>query len=235
MMQNRYSQLLSMLLISSMLFLVATPVNAYKIQTPASIKQAVSEFLTKELASNDFTINGVDSRLRLKQCTHSLNTNFPEYAAHIGRTTIEVSCSSNKPWKILVTVYIKKYLNVLTAKHSMPTGSIITKNDISLKREDVSRVRGGYFTSASQLINMVVKRPIKIGKILSPALLKPKQLVSRGDDVLILANINNLKIRVKGKALMNGFLGQKIKVRNMNSRRIFQATVISSGLVKVNM
>ena len=232
---NKYFTHYLFALTISMLSIAATPVYASKYQTPLSIKQAVNNFLTFEANVKDFSIGNIDKRLRLKSCSKPLYTNFPQYAEQLGRTTVEVKCNSSKSWKILVTVYIKKYLNILSAKHSLPTGSLIQASDLKSTRQEVSLIRGGYFTDTTQISNMVVRRSIKAGKILSPAMLKPKRLVSRGDEIQILAETGNLSIRVKGKALMHGFLGQIIKVKNMNSRRIFQATVISNGLVKVNM
>lgn len=214
---------------------VVTTAHASVYQSPASIKQAVSNFLTFESNILDFKVGNIDSRLRLKSCTKALSVNFPQYAEQLGRTTVKVNCTSKKSWQILVSVYIKKYMDVLTAKHSLPSQTAIQPSDLTVKRQDVSLIRGGYFTSTEQMKNMIVRRPIKVGRIVSPSMLKPKRLVSQGDEILILAETGNLNIRVKGKALMDGFLGQRIKVKNMNSRRIFQATVISNGLVKVNM
>jgi len=219
---------------SSLFLLFSHTVQAAN-QTPASISQAISTFLENDLNTNDFTISRIDKRLRLKACSKKLLTSFPPYAEELGRTTVEVSCNGYKPWKILISVYIHKYLNVFSTKHSLPSGSIIQKSDLKLIRKDVSKIRSGYFTQLDQLANTVVRRPLRAGKVISPSMLKPKRLVQRGDEIFILAKTKHLTIKVKGKALMNGFLGQRIKVKNIHSKRIFQATVISSGLVKVNM
>lgn len=221
--------------LGSILLIVAFPVNAYKYQSTASIKQAVDNFLFEQLQTRHYRIYSLDKRLRLKLCSQELKVSFPIYAERIGRTTVEVSCNNSKPWKVLVSVYIQKFVDIILAKHALPAGSLISRSDIILKKTDVSRVRGGYFSNISQLTNMVVRRAIKTGRIISPGMLKPRQLVSRGDEVIILAQSENFRIQVKGKALMNGFLGQKINVKNLSSKRIFQATVISNGLVKVNM
>jgi len=234
-MKINYVQFFTAFILSALLFIIAMPVHAYQYQSPLSIKKAVSQFLELQTDSNHFTVSNIDKRLRLKLCSKTLKTRFPQYSEQLGRTSVEVSCDGVKPWKFLVSVYIKKITNILTAKHALPAGSILTENDISIKRVDISRIRNGHFKNINEIKNMVVRRAIRAGKVISPGMLKPKQLVNRGDEVLILAQTNNLQIKVKGKALMNGFLGQRIKVKNMNSRRIFQATVISNGLVKVNM
>lgn len=234
-MNNRATNYFAFVAFCSVLMLVTTASHGKAYQTSASISDAVKEFLSKDNSTQNFTIGRIDKRLRLTRCHQSLQTNFPHYAQHIGRTSVEVSCGDQKPWKILVSVYIKKYLNVLSLKNSLPSGSVIQASDIKLSRQEVSRIANGYFTSSSQVSNMVLRRHVKAGKILSPSMLKPRQLITRGDEILILAKSGNLSIRVKGKALMNGTLGQRIKVKNTHSRRVFQATVISNGLVKVNM
>ncbi len=234
-MKNDFLNFFTALSLGSLLLLFASAAQGSTYQTPASITQAISVFLKNNLQTNDFTVGYIDKRLRLKACTKELHTRFPQYAEEIGRTSVEVSCIDRKPWKIIVSVYIQKYVNVLTARHSLPSGSVIQPSDVKLTRLDISRIRGGYFTDLSQTTNMVVRRALKSGKVISPNMLKPKRLIQRGDEILILAGTDNLTIRVKGKALMNGFLGQRIKVKNIHSKRIFQATVISNGLVKVNM
>ncbi len=234
-MKNDFLNYFTALSLGSLLLLFASAVQGKAYQTPVSITQAVTTFLKGHLQTTDFTVGYIDKRLRLATCTQSLDTHFPQYAEELGRTTVAVSCAGRKSWKILISVYIQKYLNVIAAKHSLPAGSMIQPSDIKLTRKDVSRIRGGYFTDLSQMDNMVVRRALKSGKVISPTMLTPKRLVQRGDEILILAKTKHLTIRVKGKALMNGFLGQRIKVKNIHSKRIFQATVISNGLVRVNM
>ncbi len=234
-MKNHALNNFTVLAISCVLLLLSKTVSATIYQSTASIAQAVTALLKKHYPTTDFNLGKIDKRLRLKACTQNLQARIPHYANEIGRTTVEVSCSGLKPWKIHVSVYIHKYLNVITAKHSLPAGSVIQAADIKLTRQDVSRIRAGYFTQLSQMTNMVVRRAVKSGKVISPAMLKPKRLVQRGDEILILAQTGNLSIRVKGKALMNGVRGQRIRVKNIHSKRVFQATVISNGLVRVNM
>jgi len=228
-------QILAIFTLGLLLFVYMSPAHASAYQSIASIKQAIGSYLTNEKQLQHYSVDKIDQRLKLKKCSSKLSTYFPDYAKQIGRTSIKVSCNDQKSWKILVSVFIRKYQDILVSKHNLPTGKTLTRNDISVQRSEISRLHNGYYTNIDQLDNMTARRSIRAGKILSPSMFKQRQLVSRGDEVLILAQTDNLKIKVKGKALMNGFLGQKIKVKNVNSKRIFQATVISSGLVQVNM
>lgn len=215
--------------------LIISTAHASNYQSTYSMRVAVEKFLKDELTTDDFTIGNIDKRLKLKNCSNNIEVRFPQYADQLGRTTVQLSCNQPKVWKILVSVNIRDFKDVLAIKHSLPRGSAIQKSDLKTIRKDVSKIQAGYFTDINQVTNMIAQRAIKAGRILSPAILKPRRLVNQGDDVLILAETGNLSIRVKGKALMNGSYGQRIRVKNVNSRRIFQATVISNGLVKVNM
>ena len=60
-------------------------------------------------------------------------------------------------------------------------------------------------------------------------------LVHRGDEVVILASIGGLQVRVKGKALKDAALGERLPVRNTNSKRIVEGTAIEAGVVSVQM
>jgi flagella basal body P-ring formation protein FlgA len=56
--------------------------------------------------------------------------------------------------------------------------------------------------------------------------------VKKGNQVVILAQIGTLQVRMNGKALSNGAVGERIKVENNSSNRRIEATVIASGVVK---
>lgn len=81
---------------------------------------------------------------------------------------------------------------------------------------------------------MEAKRNIKTGQVLTPSLVKAQKLVLRGQHITIVAQNGGLNLRVKGKALMDGQQGQTIKVKNMNSKKLIYARVVSAGIVKVN-
>jgi len=62
---------------------------------------------------------------------------------------------------------------------------------------------------------------------------EPK-LIKRGEKVIIKVNSPNLEISVAGIALMDGVKNQNIRIKNIKSKQIVQATVVKQGQVVVS-
>ena len=70
---------------------------------------------------------------------------------------------------------------------------------------------------------------------MTPRVLEAPRLVRRGERVTITARADGIDVRMAGKALMDGTAGERIRVRNINSDRVIEATVASPGMVEVQM
>jgi flagella basal body P-ring formation protein FlgA len=64
-------------------------------------------------------------------------------------------------------------------------------------------------------------------------MLKQAKRVKRGNQVEIIAISQGLQVRMMGKALADGGLGDRIKVKNLNSGRVITGTVAGTGLIHV--
>ena len=104
-----------------------------------------------------------------------------------------------------------------------------------ITRQDISRVRGGYFTKNTNVIGKILKRSMSVGQVFSAKNIKSPLLVRRGDEVVISASVDGLQVRVKGNALKDAALGERVPVRNKQSKRIIQGTAIELGVVSVQM
>jgi flagella basal body P-ring formation protein FlgA len=59
-------------------------------------------------------------------------------------------------------------------------------------------------------------------------------LIKRGDKVVISTKKSDFSIKMSGVAITDGTKNQLIKVKNQNSGRIINATVVEPGLVSVD-
>ena len=71
------------------------------------------------------------------------------------------------------------------------------------------------------------------GKIISPRAVNRRQLVNRGDKVIIKAVVEGIEVRMNGEAMGNGANGERISVKNLSSNRIINAVVTAQGIVSV--
>ena len=153
----------------------------------------------------------------------------------MGKTTVGVKCSGKKPWSLHVPATISIYKNILVAARQLQKGSELTAADVKLKKHDLADVPYGYFEDLKDGIGMKLKRRVLADSVLTPAMLKKQQVISRGQSVTIIAQSGSMVVRMAGKALGNGAVGERIKVMNIKSRKKLEGTVTSSGEVEVEI
>lgn len=209
-----------------------------EIQPHADIQQTITHYVRSEFpATFQITskIGKLDPRLRLHKCPQALQAFYPTGARKLGPTTIGVRCLGTSPWQIYVPVQVKAFGPAVISKRALPRGTIIHASDLDIATRELSRAIQGYYTSSKQIEGMELRSSLANGSIIGPKALKPRYLVKRGDIVTILAESNGLHIRVKGMALMDGFRGQSIRIKNVRSKRVLQGEVIASRTVRIKL
>ncbi len=177
----------------------------------------------------------LDARLRLPQCQSPLEASFPHANRQTtGNTLVAVGCNGPKPWSIYVPVTIQIYRDILVASQSLPQRRILTNNDIQMERLDINRYTGAYITDPDLIVGKQLIRPVQIGRPILANMLKEPLLIRRGELVTLLAKTQTYEVRMAGKALMDGASGDRIRVRNLRSKRIIEGNVARNGTVYVD-
>jgi flagellar basal body P-ring formation protein FlgA len=221
--------------------LLYTPaVTAGTFQSHKSIHQAARNFISNHVASQheqrpEIKIGKLDARLKLKQCNKKLRAFLPKGGREIGKTTIGVKCTGSKPWSLYVPVTISVYRNVLVLARQMQKGTVLTASDIKLAKRNLGRLSYGYFENLKSGIGMKLKRRAATGAVLTPAMLKKPQIIARGQKITIMAQSGSMQVRMNGKALASGAIGDRIKVMNMKSRKKLEGIITLTGEVKVDI
>lgn len=208
-------------------------------QPLGSIRDAARDFVLSQAQPArgriQVNIGALDQRLHMPNCHKTLQGFLPPGSRLEGNTTIGIQCLDDKPWKIYVPARIALIDRVLVARHPLSRGSRIQDDDLTYGEFDLTSLNGGYFIDKQRLTGKVLKQPIMAGAVIRPRIVDNPKLVQRGQGVTILAVSGGFEIRMKGKALMDGGVGQLIKVKNVKSRRIVEGEVIAPGLIKVRL
>lgn len=232
------SQRLNRTLIAVLLAVcVFIPARANQLQSHTGISHAVKQFVLQQnvpLKNIQVTVTSLNSQVRLPKCGKALHVNMAPGTKLLGNSSLSVRCDAPQQWKIHVAAHIDGEVDTLVARYPIPRGTIIQTDALEFVLRRYSQLNHGYYGSAKLLTNMEAKRNIKAGQVLTPNLVKAQKLVLRGQHITIVAQNGGLNLRVKGKALMDGQQGQTIKVKNLNSKKLIYARVISAGIVKVN-
>jgi flagellar basal body P-ring formation protein FlgA len=226
------------LFLSMLLALIlCMPVQAVTdFQTHTSIYTAVNEYAQQHINSDldlEISITPLDKLLKLPLCAEALETFSPSELLKAGRTSIGVRCNSPNAWSIYVSAVIKIYQQVLILTQPLQRGEFISQRHVMLERRDVSGLRGDFVSNLEQIDNKQAVRSLTQGSILSPRSLVEPQLIKRNDKVIISAEQSSFSIKMNGIAMRNGSKGELIPIKNQNSGRIINATVIAPGLVSV--
>ncbi|CBG87087.1 flagellar basal body P-ring formation chaperone FlgA [Citrobacter rodentium] len=160
---------------------------------------------------------------------HVTPTSAAEMA--LSRMNFTVSCPGKGGWKVNVAVRPDVYVPVVMPKSLIARDTVITADDVLLKRYNVSGQRSGLLMDLNEAIGMTSKRPLQPGKPLNRAQLVAPVLVKRDQPVMIVSRLGGITAAMPGVALKNGRKGEVIKIRNAASQRIISGVVDDAGVV----
>lgn len=224
-------------LMTSLLLILPALVQAGNYHDLSKISRQVENFLFSfpELKRDSDTIvkvNSIDRRLKLAQCD-KLNFNLASGSNLTGKTSIRVICSSPKSWSFYLTAHISRFQAVYIANNSLSRGHILQASDVYKSRKDLSKLPFGYITDANDVIGKQMKRHVQAGRILTPSQLRKPVVVKRGEIISIQKQASGFSINMKGIAMANGAIGDRIRVKNNSSKRIVEGTVYKAGIVTI--
>jgi flagella basal body P-ring formation protein FlgA len=206
-------------------------------QPNAEITAAAESYLRERTgrSANRTTVKAgsLDPRHRLALCDQPLDAFLRRGTEISARTIVGVRCEGTKQWTVYVPVNVFVTARVYTARQTLPRNHLLTEADIRVDERDVSRSAAGYMSNKDQLIGQRLKQQVIAGRIITPAMLQADFIVRRGQLVTLIAAGGGINIKMAGKALKDGALGQRIQVENSGSGRVVEGIVRSQELVEV--
>ncbi len=202
-----------------------------------SIQLAAKIFLEENTNAADNTaievdIHNLDPRLRLRKCIDDLNVSLPRGSDFKGRVTVAVTCKSPIAWKVLVSANINEFAMVVVSKKAITKKALISGDDVVLKKINIAKLRKKPLLSLSQVVNTFSKRSIRADVLLYE---DSVCMVCRGALVQISAKNPFININLEGIALKDASYGEITQVRNTQSKRLFNATVIGKNKLMVSL
>ena len=175
----------------------------------------------------------LDPRLQLAKCSQPLDAFLQRGAKMSSRMTVGVRCPGTSPWKVYVTVDVVVTESVVVAARTLPSGHVLTREDLGVALRDVSNLTRGYVTRAADVVGRRLKHQLIEGRVLTPSMMRADIVIRRGQSVTITIRNDAVNISMAGKALMDGAVNQRIRVENVASRRVVEGIVRSPEHVEV--
>ncbi len=230
---------LTLALAATAVALPASAVAATAIQSLDSIAAAASQRLHAEADAHwrgdaavtiGVSVGRLDARLRLPACALPLETDLPPGARPLGPVAVGVRCTA-PAWSLFVPARVSVNRPVVVMAVSRNRGATLDKADLALESRDLATLPGGYLTDIEELVGMQLRRTASAGMVMLPGIAAAPELVQRGERVVLQAAGGAIAVQVEGEALASGALGERVRVRNLATRRVVEGTVGGEGLV----
>ena len=91
-----------------------------------------------------------------------------------------------------------------------------------------------YVTDAQDILGKVASRAINPNEVIRETTVAAQPVVKSGDRLMIIFETQNLRLTAPGMSLQKGALGDRIQVRNLQSKILVYATVRDKNHVQVN-
>ena len=127
---------------------------------------------------------------------------------------------------------LKKAINVFVAKKALPAGIQIDESNFVLKQM-THGAPSDYLKKLSGLEYMTTNKRLDVGKVLRERDLRKAKLVRRNEPVNLIYKTESFSIDAKGVALVDGYFGNRIKAKNLESSLIVSGVVVDYGTISI--
>jgi len=193
------------------------------------LAQLREEPLARGAARVEVEAGALDTRLSMAACGQPIRV-AADLSRQQARVNARVSCSAPSPWNLYVPVEIRVFRPVLVATRELRRGEAIGTDDVALEERNVLAAVGAPpLAQAADVVGLHARRTITPGTLLSAGLVELPVLVRRGDRLGVSARSGGITVQINGEALGTARLGERVRVRNLQSGRVIDAVVTGSG------
>lgn len=204
---------------------------------PADIRETARRFaiaqITDRSVQTDVQASTVDPRLRLKRCDGPLQAYLPPGARLRNNGVVGVRCAGPVAWKLFVPVRLVRRALVARVVGQHAAGHRLRPEDVDWIEQELGSLESNFIQGRGNPVGQVLRHAVADGQVLRPAMLRAAHVVRRGDQVTLAVSGSALAIRMGGKALENGAIGQRVRVRNRSSGRVVEGVVRGEGLIEI--
>ena len=234
---NKINYTLGLTLIVGLI--ISLSVRAEPLQPLEEIEQVAYMYGMSEAQAQydnpQIVMEPLDKRLRLEECAGKLDAFSNSKNNGLGNQTIGIKCHGPVAWTVYVPIKVKVFKPVVVAARPLAAKQIITKADLRIQRQDLSAIRQGYLKDTDQAVGQQLKYSVAQGRVINPNSLVTQKIVRRGEQITLIVTAGAMEVRMSGTALSDATHGQRIRVKNLSSKRIVEGVVDAPGIVRVLM
>jgi len=132
-----------------------------------------------------------------------------------------------------IRVKIHHFEDVLVSVERFKRHDLPIPEKYMKKRMEITSLTDNPVTSDDELRGMWARRNVGIGQILTSRMFEPIPAITSGQEVSILYKSSFIELTALGTALQQGNIGDLIKIKNKQSKKIIACTVVDDKTVRV--
>ena len=139
--------------------------------------------------------------------------------------------------KFFLRTKVEVMAPIVVAAQSIKRGEIIMAAALTTEVRDISTLPKDFYREEKLLLHNEASTMIPENSTIFRWMIREIPLVRRGETIMILIKGDNLSVKADGVALMDGYLGQPIKIKRKqtgNNGSILQGTLVSSHEVEID-
>jgi flagellar basal body P-ring formation protein FlgA len=141
---------------------------------------------------------------------------------------------NNKTWRrVQVYVNINMVATVAMAVQNIRYQEEINSTNVKFIKMPLANVPVNSVITPRALQNARAKGSVLAGKIITAAMVEQTPDVKRGEQVALSVNCNGITACTLGQAKEDGYIGNKVKVVNMSTKKILVGVVKEKGLIEL--
>jgi flagellar basal body P-ring formation protein FlgA len=145
---------------------------------------------------------------------------------------IPIYSTSNASLKNWIVAEIKRYQKVPVLNQSVKFGEVLAPEMFIFEKREISNVRNT-FQSLESLEGMQASRFLNAGQVVQFSDVKREQVLKRGQMVKAIVGNNSFEVIISAEAQEAGSVGETIKVKNLDSQRVFAGKIVERGVVRI--
>lgn len=218
--------------------LSAAGAYAQELEPLEHIEDAARGFARQRLPAPDsrqrLLVGPIDKRLQLPRCAHALKAQIGPGTVLRDRLLVEVSCTAAPAWRTFIPARLVGIGRAVALKRPMMAGQRLTADDLTMIEADAAQFPLGYYDDPARVAGASLRRASAGGMILTNQLLLSADGIVRGQAVTVLAHAGGVAVRMSGRAISEGGINQRIKVRNDSSGKVIEGIARSQQVVEIN-
>lgn len=135
--------------------------------------------------------------------------------------------------KITVETSLDEWTEIPVASRTIPRGTVVEDGDLMMARLNTAQLPQDTRSTQEKIVGLEASGTIAAGDVFRANRLVIPPVITSGSRVTMRYQAGPLQITASGTALEDGAQGKSIRVRNEDSKRIINATVIEAGIVGV--